>query len=238
MSESESVTKDQILAELRKIDEEKNDFQFSKCRSRYIVVRGSKSAARHILGNAVRRDRIDKVDYARKTKTFLMVPDDPTCNICVINLVELQPFEEYEPPPEKKSPTRPSPTSNINRAIYHYATKIHLIFFICNQNDQPTLQKMIRWAKEDPQRQAIMALVLLHQPSENTVEEKSSAEQNLEVCFPKGIIHIDMRAYRNGTGNDWQNQFFRLCVGEQDDTPFTITPPVTNQPKTSNCNLA
>ena len=129
MSESETVTKDEIFKKLRKFDEEENKFQFSKCRERYIVVIGSKSTARHILGNAVRRDQFDKLDYAQKSETFLMVPDDPTCNICIVKLIELQPLENYKPPPDKKSQIVPSPMPNIDRAIHRYATKIHLIFF-------------------------------------------------------------------------------------------------------------
>ena len=84
-----------------------------------------------------------------------------------------------------------------------------------------------------------MALVLLlYQSSKNSVEEPHLTDDDLKIYFPKGIIHIDMPAYRNGTGNDWQEQFFRLCVGKEDDASFTIAPPVANQPKTSQCSLA
>jgi len=242
-------------------DQQENRFPFSACRNRHIVVLGSQKAKSYVVGDVIGRDNYDHPSHhprreEQKTITYLMVQDDPTCNVCIINLIEIPPLEDFIKRSEKHSKDRlPSPMAEIDRAIYKYASKIDLIILVCERNNIEWMINMKQWALD---RGHIMAVVFVLNPictAEQREEFLLSIRNNPEFkknglgeFFEQGLFCLSNLSHNRFENQkqkntaqsyvkEWRSKFLRACVGSPNDKPYKITNYNDKQSKNgSSCN--
>jgi hypothetical protein len=228
-------------------DQQENKYPFSTCRNRYIVVVGSQRTKNYVVGDIIGRDYYDHPSHhpkreEHKTITYVMVQDDPTCNVCIINLIEIPPLEDFIKRSEKHSKDRlPSPMTEIDKAIYQYATDIDLIILVCEQNNIELMKNMKQWASN---RGHIMAIVFVVHPKGNaeqreefllTIRNNPEFQRNgLGDFFEKGFFCLSNLSYSHFKNTEeqnlaqsyvkeWRSKFLRACVGSPNDKKYAIT---------------
>jgi hypothetical protein len=246
---------DTIWKNLVFTDEQDNQFRFSQCRNRQIVVLNSHKTTNYIVGDIIRRDTYIYPYYqSRKdeqsTITYIMAPGDTECNVCIVNLIDIPPIEYFTKRLEKnrKDPT-PSPMPKIDRTIYNFATNIDLIVLVCDANDFELMKNMKKWASN---RRNIMALAVIGDPKftpekreeviRSICENKEFIDNDLAQFFVKGIFCISDLSYNRfqtleeqqlaqSFVKNWRSNFLRTCVGGPNDDKYEIQ---LHEDKTSN----
>lgn len=264
-SNSETNNKHKPLTEIWKnlevTDQEDNRFRFSHCRNRHIIVLGRQKTANHIVGDLIVRDKYTYPNYIprksqQKTITYVTVKDDPSCNICIINLIDIPPIEYFIKQTQKKpnEPT-PSPINEIDKTIHKFATNIDFIILVCGEKDYELMKSMKVWALN---RGYIMALVFIVNPNLNMEQReeflssirnhKEFVENNLEEFYKKGLFCISDLSYnfRNEEEQkmaqnyviEWRSKFLRTCIGNSNDQQYEIVIHDENQTKRGSCSLS
>jgi hypothetical protein len=244
-SEKPAVTINEIWDHLKYTDQQENKFQFSTCRDRHIVVLGSKKT-NYIVGDIIRRDTYDS-NYSQSRKdlqntiTYIMMPDDPTCNICITNLIDNLPIEDFVSRIKTKSKGPiPSPMVEIDKYIYRFTTDIHLMILLCKTYDLELMKNMKEWASDRAQILALVFIVPANYNSEErekfiiSIRDNPEFKNNeLESLFEKGIFCIsdlssnDFQDKKTAQDyvDEWRSKFLRTCVGSQNDTHYEIKLP-------------
>ena len=234
---------DEIWADLKFTDQQENKFQFSTCRDRHIVVLGSKKTKNYIVGDIIRHDTYDSnCSQSRKdlqnTITYIMVPDDPTCNICITNLIDTPPIETFVNRIKTKSKDPiPSPMVEIDKDIYKFTTNIDLMILVCKKDDFELMKNMKKWASDRAHILALVFIVPANYNSEQREKFISSIRENqqftdndLESLFEKGIFCISDLSSNDSQDKEtaqgyvdaWRSKFLRICVGDQTDIHYEI----------------
>lgn len=251
----------EIWQDLRAMDREENDFQFSSCRNRQIVILGPNKTNNHAVGDVIRRSQYAYPYYQarkdeQKTVTYVMVPDDANCNVCIANVIDIPPLENFVKRSEKtrKDPTI-SPILEVDQCIYRFATKIDLIILVCDARDILLMKAMKKLAND---RRNVMALAMIVSP-EKTNEERDNIiadlqnqpeflEAQLKDFFQKGIFCLSNFSYKQFANEEqqqqaqlltqeWRSKFLRTCVGGPKDPPYTINLSNKRDTKDTSCSI-
>jgi len=246
MAEKSAITFDQIWNNLVVIDQNENRFQFSACRNRHIVVLGSQKTKNYVVGDVIRGDTYNSNSNhqrkeERKTITYVMVQDDPSCNVCIVNLIDMPPLEHFIKHSEKHSnDPLSSPMAEVDKTIYKYATYIDLIILVCEENNFELMKNMKKWTVNQGH---IMALVFIVDPNWN-IEQREKfllsiqnnqefKENNLIDLFDNGIYCISDLSYNHFRSRkekemaqiyvkEWRPKFLAACVGGQKNKKYAV----------------
>lgn len=267
VEEESSTTLKNIWKNLETTDRLENNFPFSTCKNRHIVVLNSRKTKNYIVGDVIRRDTYSYPYHQQrkeeqKTITYVMVQDDPSCNVCIINLIDIPSLEHFNKC-AKENAKDSSPSSiaaafmiEIDKTIYKFATSIDLIVLVCEPNDFNLMKYMKHWVSN---RGHIMALVFIVSPTmtdkqreDHLVsirEHEKFRENDLGDFFDKGLFCISDLSYNHFKTaeeqtlaqtyvKDWRSKFLRVCVGGPNDKNYAIQIQDEKQGKSGNCNLS
>lgn len=260
--ETSTSQMEEIWQNLIATDQKHNNFQFSHCRNRHIVVVGPQKTANHIVGDVIRRDHYAyPYHQSRKDEqqsiTYIMVPDDATCNVCIVNLIDIPPLDNFVKRSEKdRKDSTFSPMIEVDQCIYRFATKIDLIILVCDARDIALMKAMKKWTND---RRHVMALVMIVPPTMNSEEREKSIvflrsqaefrDAELEDYFEKGIYCLSDFSHKRFANaeeeqraqsltKEWRSKFLRKCVGGPRDPPYIINLDNDKQMKRSFCSTS
>jgi hypothetical protein len=258
----QKLTIEEIWNNLEQTDKEENQFQFSNCKDRYIVVLGSKKTDYCVVGDIIQNNtygdhNLQQINEERETRTYVTVHDNPLCDVCVITLIDLLPLEHFIKRAKSNSEDpSPSPMAEIDKTIDKFATSIDLIILVCQEDNFELMKNMKKWASD---RGHVMALVFIVDPNLNmeqrekiilsTRGNKEFADNELGDLFDKGIYCISdlsrndfktlkEREMAQRYVTEWRQKFLQRCVGGMNDKPYTITIRDDIQSKNSSCSIS